>query len=233
MKPIKKRLKKPRANIKKTEIDIVGSGASTEMWFGGKAVENTPINHFRETCVTVTWLKLTEQLLRLTGDAKYADEVEKTYYNALLGSLSNHGANWAKYTPLNGQRLLGSEQCGMGLNCCEASGPRGLFLLPMHMIMETQAGLQVNYFADGTYKLKSPKGQTVSLNQHTTYPKSGLIEMDVDLQKPEELEINIRIPSWSRVNKLIINGEAVAEIQPGTYAKIKRTGKLTIRSRCN
>ncbi|MBC7399722.1 MAG: glycoside hydrolase family 127 protein [Mucilaginibacter sp.] len=213
------------ANIKKTEIDIVGSGASTEMWFGGKGVENTPINHFQETCVTVTWLKLTEQLLRLTGDAKYADEVEKTYYNALLGSLSNHGASWAKYTPLNGQRLLGSEQCGMGLNCCEASGPRGLFLLPMHMIMETQGGLQVNYFADGSFKLKSAKGQAISLNQHTTYPKSGNIEIDVELTKPEDLEINIRIPSWSKVNKLTVNGEAVADIQPDSYAKIKRTWK--------
>jgi DUF1680 family protein len=212
------------ANIKKTEIDIVGSGASTEMWFGGKAIENTPINHFQETCVTVTWLKLTEQLLRLTGEAKYADEAEKTYYNALLGSMSHNGASWAKYTPLNGQRLPGSEQCGMGLNCCEASGPRGLFAIPMHFVMERLEGLQINYFADGTYKLKTPKGQVINLAEHTSYPKSGVVEITVDLQKPEDMAIDVRIPAWSKITKLTVNNIAI-EVQPGQYAQLKRNWK--------
>jgi DUF1680 family protein len=221
----KKAVEETWENIRDTEIDIVGSGASTEMWFGGKAVENTPIHHFQETCVTVTWLKLTEQLLRLTGDAKYADEAEKTYYNALLGSMSNHGATWAKYTPLNGQRLPGSEQCGMGLNCCEANGPRGLFAIPMHIVMERKEGLQVNCFADGTFQLKSPLGSSITLTQHTDYPKSGIIGMAIGLQKPEDMEIDIRIPGWSKNTKLSVNGIAVNDLQPGQYAKIKRAWK--------
>jgi Uncharacterized protein conserved in bacteria len=212
-------------NIKKTEIDIAGSGASTEMWFGGKALENTPINHFQETCVTVTWLKLTQQLLRLTGDAKYADEAERTYYNALLSAMSKRGAEWAKYTPLNGQRLPGSEQCGMGLNCCIANGPRGLFAIPLFMVMEDTEGLQVNYFADGSFKLASPKGQAITLTQHTDYPKSGLINIDVNLPKTEDMTINIRIPAWSAKSKLSVNGAEITSLQPGEYAKIKRTWK--------
>jgi DUF1680 family protein len=213
------------ANIKKTEIDIAGSGASTEMWVGGKAVENTPINHFQETCVSVTWLKFTEQLLRLTGDAKYADEAERTYYNALLGAMSKNGAEWAKYTPLNGQRLPGDQQCGMGLNCCVVSGPRGLFTLPLHMVMERQQGIQVNYFADGTFQLKSPKEQAFTLTQHTDYPRSGTIEMTVDIPKQEDMEIYIRIPAWSKNTILSINGATVDNIQAGTYTQLKRGWK--------
>ncbi|HWZ34700.1 MAG TPA: beta-L-arabinofuranosidase domain-containing protein, partial [Mucilaginibacter sp.] len=212
-------------NIKKTEINIAGSGASTEMWFGGKALENTPINHFQETCVTVTWLKLTQQLLRLTGEAKYADETERTYYNALLGAMSKHGAEWAKYTPLNGERLPGSEQCGMGLNCCTASGPRGLFAFPLFMVMQNTDGVQVNYFADGLFKLTSPKKQNISLTQHTDYPRSGIINMDVDLPKAEEMTINIRIPAWSLKTKLTVNGVEVPNLQAGEYVRIKRTWK--------
>jgi DUF1680 family protein len=212
-------------NIRDTEINIVGSGASAEMWFGGKAIQNNPIVHYQETCVTVTWLKFTQQLLRLTGEAKYADEAERTYYNALLASMSGHGATWAKYTPLNGQRLPGSEQCGMGLNCCEANGPRGLFNIPMYMVMERKEGLQVNYFADGTFKLKSPQGNNVTLTQHTGYPKSGNIEMDIDLQKPEDLAIKVRIPGWSKNTKLKVNGAVVNDLHPGQYATIKRTWK--------
>ncbi|MDB4920251.1 beta-L-arabinofuranosidase domain-containing protein [Mucilaginibacter sp.] len=212
-------------NIRDTEINIVGSGASAEMWFGGKAIQTNPIVHYQETCVTVTWLKFTEQLLRLTGEAKYADEAERTYYNALLASMSGHGTSWAKYTPLNGQRLPGSQQCEMGLNCCEANGPRGLFNIPMHMVMERKEGLQVNYFADGTFKLKSPQGNNVTLTQHTGYPKTGIIDMDIDFQKPEDLAIKIRIPGWSKNTKLSVNGIAVNNVQPGQYATIKRTWK--------
>lgn len=212
-------------NIQKTEIDIAGSGASTEMWFGGKAVENTPINHFQETCVTVTWLKLTQQLLRLTGEAKYADEAERTYYNALLGAMSKRGAEWAKYTPLNGERLPGSEQCGMGLNCCIASGPRGLFAFPLMMVMQITGGVQINYFADGAFKLSSPQKQIITLTQHTDYPRSGSIDIEMNVAKAEDMTISMRIPAWSIKSKLTVNGAEVPGLQAGEYARIKRTWK--------
>ncbi|HEY4196299.1 MAG TPA: hypothetical protein VGM63_12240, partial [Mucilaginibacter sp.] len=122
-------------------------------------------------------------------------------------------------------RLPGSEQCGMGLNCCEANGPRGLFAIPMHLVMERKEGLQVNYFSEGTFQLKSPRGSLVTLTQHTDYPKSGAIEMTVDLQKPEAMEIDIRIPGWSKSTKLSVNGVAVDNMQPGQYAQIKRAWK--------
>ena len=200
------------------------------MWFGGKRLQNLPIHHFQETCVTVTWLKLSEQLLRLTGEGKYADEFEKTYYNALLGSMSGHGATWAKYTPLNGQRLPGSEQCGMGLNCCEASGPRALFRIPRDIVMERKEGLQVNYFADGKFELKTPQGNHIELIQHSFYPKSGNIEMTIDLQKSESFEICIRIPEWSKKTKLTINGLAVENLQVGrSWPASIAIGNLVIR----
>ena len=211
-------------NIRNTEINIVGSGASTEMWFGGKAIQNSPVHHYQETCVTVTWIKLTEQLLRLTGEVKYSDEVELSYYNALLGSLSSHGAVWAKYTPLNGQRLPGSEQCGMGMNCCEASGPRGLFNLPMHIMMKSKDGIQVNYFAAGTYKLHTPTKQSITLSQQTEYPKNGNVELKVSVIKPEDMEISIRIPSWSKETKVSVNNELI-NCLPGSNVRIKRVWK--------
>lgn len=212
-------------NIYDTEINIAGSGASAEMWFGGKALQAMPVYHFQETCVTVTWLKLSEQLLRLTGEAKYADAVENSFYNALLGSMSTDGASWAKYTPLTGERLPGSEQCGMGLNCCEASGPRGLFNVPLFIATGAQQGAQVNYFVEGAAAVKSPRGQTVTLAQHTDYPVSGNVQMAISLPRPEDMSIGIRIPSWSKNTVLKVNGEAVSSVQPGAYTQIRRTWK--------
>ena len=117
-------------NILETEINAAGSGSAVECWFGGKQLQTNSIYKYQETCVTVTWIKLSQQLLRLTGESKYADAVETAYYNALLGAMSPDGKHWAQYTPLAGRRMEGEEHCKMGLNCCTASGPRGLFTLP-------------------------------------------------------------------------------------------------------
>jgi len=207
------------------EINIAGSGASTEMWFGGKELQAYPVHHYQETCVTVTWIKLSAQLLRLTGEMKYAEAIEQSYYNALLGALSKKEVQWAKYTPLTGQRLPGSEQCGMGLNCCEASGPRALFLFPWLAVTAREDGLQLNYYVDGTYFLKTPRKQSVTMRQNTAYPKDGVVDMTVNLEKEEEFSIHLRIPSWSVQSTLKVNGEPVENWKSGEYVSVRRKWK--------
>jgi uncharacterized protein len=212
-------------NIKDNEINLAGSGAAMEMWFGGKHKQHQPVKHYQETCVTVTWIKLNQQLLRLTGESKYADEIEKSYYNALLGALSNEGQDWAKYTPLNGQRLKGSGQCGMHLNCCDASGPRGLYTLPLTSVMQSNSGLNINFFVGGTYNLLSPKQQKISTKIKTEYPTSGKVIIYFDLPQKEIMDINLRIPQWSKTNSIFVNSMSIDSIQEGKYELIRREWK--------
>jgi DUF1680 family protein len=209
-------------NIRDTEINIAGSGASEEMWFSGKKRQTQPVTHYQETCVTVTWIKFSQQLLRLTGDSKYADEIERSYYNALLGSLNSDGGDWAKYTPLNGQRLPGTGQCGMDLNCCNASGPRGQFTFPLTAVMSMQNGLSVNFFASGIYELNTPSGNKLSLIQKTDYPISGMIDITFDFVQAEDMTVQLRIPSWSKLTRVILNSKEVTSVSAGKYLEIKK-----------
>lgn len=214
-------------NIKATEINIAGSGASTEMWFGGAALQADPVNHYQEVCVTVTWIKFSLQLFRLTGAAKYAEAAERAYYNALLGSLDKTGSTWAKYTPLNGQRLPGSEQCGMGLNCCEANGPRALFLLPFYAVTKggNENAISVNYFMDGTYDVNL-QGAQIKLRQQTAYPKNGLVNISLHLKKQAAFDLKLRIPSWADSCTVKVNGASVkTNIIKGDYCTVRRTWK--------
>ena len=135
------------------------------------------------------------------------------------------GSDWAKYTPLAGQRLEGSEQCGMGLNCCTASGPRGLFTFPLTAVMSTNEGIQVNFYAEGTSTLPTPKKQKIELLQKTGYPVSGKISLKVNMQKPEDMSVRIRIPQWSNETTLMINGELVSDLIPGKYVVLQRVWK--------
>jgi uncharacterized protein len=209
-------------NILETEINIAGSGASAEAWFGGHDHQASPVYHYQETCVTVTWIKMSQQLLRLTGEAKYADAIEQAFYNALLGSMNPDGADWAKYTPLNGERKEGSEQCGMGLNCCNASGPRGLFTFPHTAIMSANDGIRINFFTEGGSTVTTPKNQLAEISQTTSYPGSGTVTLTVSIPKPEELAVSIRIPAWSQNTTISVNGKEVANIVPGAIASISR-----------
>lgn len=212
-------------NIYDTEINVAGSGASTEMWFGGRPLQSGPIHHYQETCVTVTWIKLSHQLFRLTGEARYADAVETSYYNALLGSMSPDGKAWAKYTPLSGHRLPGSGQCGMNINCCEASGPRGLFNIPAYVVMKSKEGLYVNYYMAGEYVSSTPSGKAVTVAQLTDYPAQGAVAIGLKLIKDEVFTLNLRIPAWSKKNTVIVNGEPVNNVKEGAYIAINRKWK--------
>lgn len=212
-------------SIRETEINVAGSGSSVECWFHGKEHQDHPIFHYQETCVTATWVKLSQQLLRLTGEAKYAEAIEQTYYNALLGSMTLDGSDWAKYTPLSGQRLEGGEQCHMGLNCCVASGPRGLFTFPLTTVMSGKQGLQVNFYAAGTYTLQTPGKQKVELIQETDYPVNGKIIIKVRLNKPEDMAIHLRIPEWSAQSSVVVNDQAVNNVNPGKNINVKRLWK--------
>lgn len=80
--------------IMKTEITLIGCAGCDHECFDNSTKTQTelPYGHLmQETCVTVTWIKLCYQMLCLTGESVYAEQIEKSYYNALLGSLNTEG----------------------------------------------------------------------------------------------------------------------------------------------
>ncbi len=212
-------------SIHNTEINVAGSGASMESWFLGNELQAIPIHKYQETCVTVTWIKLCQQLLQLTGDMKYADAIERTYYNSLLAAYKYNGADWAKYTPLSGQKLDGSEQCGMGINCCVANGPRGLFVLPQNIVMKNSNGININFYVDGEYYLTSPQNNKIAIVQQTDYPITGEVNISLKMRKTEEMDVVLRVPEWSKQTEVSVNGTKLKSITNTGFVKINRKWK--------
>lgn len=224
-KAYKTAVEKTWQSIFDTEIDILGSGSASECWYDGRNKQQFVTMHADETCVTVTWIKLSQQLLRLTGDVKYADAIERSFYNALLGAMKPDGATWGMYSPTSGIRTEGTDQCKMGLNCCVASGPRGLFTIPMTAVMGRGDGIQVNFFSDGTYKLEIPGKEIIELIQQTDYPVGGKISMMLNLKSEQEFPVYIRIPAWSSNSVVMVNGKPLNKVNSGEYALISRKWK--------
>lgn len=188
---------------------ITGSGSSREHWTEEKLFLSESKSDIAETCVTVTWIQLTQQLLRLTGEARYADELEKTIYNHLAAAQRPDGAAWAYFTALDGKKPYKTEQ-----NCCTSSGPRGWAMLPTLAYMTSEDGIVVNLFAPGTAMLRV-NGETVVVKQETNYPLGGRVTLTVTVPNPIKFALRVRVPAWSSLNGI--------KAEPGKYWTLRQT----------
>jgi DUF1680 family protein len=204
------------------EIMIVGSGSSAELWCDGAFRQTGLLEQPMETCVTATWIKFCYQLLRLTGDAKWADQMEITLYNALSGAMYRSGHWWAYFSPLAGERMpspMQIPQCQS--SCCVANGPRGLLTTPGWSVMSAAEGPVINVYTAGKWDLETPGGKALNLVQKTSYPFDEQIEITIRQKETEKYTISLRIPAWSKKNKIRINSETIT-YPPGAYARITR-----------
>ena len=212
-------------NIIETEINVAGSGTAFECFYHGSQRQTDPTYHTMETCVTFTWIKLCNNLLRLTGNPKYADQIEKSVYNALMASMKFDGSQIAKYSPLEGMRHEGEQQCGMHINCCNANGPRAFTLIPKMALMTSGNEIFINLYSQSSASIQLNPKNKVTLSQTTTYPESGQVEISIQPDKPEIFTLSLRIPEWSNQTSISVNGSPVEGIHIGTYCKIKREWK--------
>ena len=212
-------------HIIEEEINLCGSGAANECWYGGNKRQTRPAYHSMETCVTFTWMQLNERLLQITGNPVYADHIEATAYNALMAAMKGDGSQIAKYTPLEGFRHEGEKQCNLNINCCNANGPRAFALIPRFAYMTRgNDSVTVNFYAPSEADIQLGKNN-ISIETATNYPLTDKIEITLNPQHPVEFNLCLRIPAWSRQNSILLNGEKANGITPGSYYTIKRTWK--------
>lgn len=185
---------------------LTGSASHHEHFHEPHELPNAMAANVGETCVTVTWIQLNTQLLRLTGEARYADELERSYYNHLAAAQRPDGAHWCYYTALEGFKPYGP-----GINCCVSSGPRGMAMAPqLAYLRQRKPGvgpdtLVVNLFEASTATL--PVGETqVTLEQRTLFPQAvgrgesfaGQSELTIRATRPVRFGLRFRAPAWAR-----------------------------------
>lgn len=228
-------VEKTVGHIIREEINIAGSGSAFECWYGGKQRQTLPTYHTMETCVTFTWMQLCNRLLQLTGNSLYADYIELTAYNALMASLKDDASQIAKYSPLEGWRTEGEEQCGMHINCCNANGPRAFAMLPHYAYQVDGNRIRVNLYSasEAEINLVDRRALGVKLTQKTDYPVSDRIEIEVDPERTASFEIALRIPSWSKIAEVEVNGVQQQGVMQGAYLPLEREwskgDRITIR----
>ena len=212
-------------SVLKKEIMIVGSGSSCELWCDGAKRQTEILEQPMETCVTVTWMKLCYQLLRLTGNPVWGDQLEISLYNSLMGAMAAQGKWWAYFSPLIGERMPSPIQVPVcQSSCCVANGPRGMLITPAWSVMKGKYGPVINLYSRGKWSQKLENGTELTINQETDYPENKEILININLPKSYRFTISLRIPIWNVNSTLSVNDEII-KIVPGTYAHIEREWK--------
>ena len=215
-------------DIVKEEINLAGGCACSESWFHGAKKQARPYSRLQETCVTTTWMRFCEKILEVTGDPKWADQLERTFYNAYLGALKPDGSVFAAYTPLTGNRWRGMDHCFMHNDCCTANGPRGFLCFLRQLFRTKEDGAYVNFYTTALMNGTMPKsGAKVAFDMYSLYPRNGYARLVSHTDAAAGVvPLKLRIPAWCPKAKVTVNGEEMSGVTAGGYFTVARTWKL-------
>ncbi len=168
-----------------------------------------------ETCSTLAWIQLNRELLKITGEAVYAEEIERSAYNDLLGAAAPDGEDWCYYSFPNGRRVHTTYW-----RCCKSSGAMALEELPGVAYAVNNADDEVTVNLYGPSRLSAGE---VQITQETGYPANGSVQLRI--VAPEagaHFNLRLRIPSWAAGASVTVDGRPLPAPQPGHYAQTDR-----------
>ncbi|MHC4842191.1 MAG: beta-L-arabinofuranosidase domain-containing protein [Planctomycetota bacterium] len=170
-------------------------------------LKDVPGSQLQETCATTEWIFFTQSLYAITGRAKYAEELERTSYNALLAAQSEDGMRWCYWTPLR----YSKHWFHGPTRCCFWSGPKGIARLPQLIYATKGNAVYVNFFETSRAVLDTDDGQ-VQVTQDSEVP--GVGKSTVTLKTPDDWKgtLRVRIPTWSVDFQAKLNGSGVPNV---------------------
>jgi DUF1680 family protein len=172
-----------------------------------------------ETCSVLAWIQLSRELLRVTGEAQYAEEIERSAYNDLLGAQAADGENWCYYSFPNGKRIHTTYW-----RCCKSSGAIALEELPAIAYSAVgNDGIAINLYGPSRARITTSAAGNVTLEQLTQYPFDGHIRITVSPERTALFSILVRVPSYAAGASIAVNGvESALHGVPGTFVALKR-----------
>ena len=206
-----------------SELSIIGGSGCTHELFDHTATRQTVKYEgvMQETCVTVTLMKFFSRMLCLTKDSKYADAIEKSFYNAYLGAVNAKRQEstymhteypdkdvkscilpFDSYSPLTAGkrgRVVGGAQIladGSYYGCCACIGAAGVGVFLQNAVLADEDSVTVSFYESGVINLAF-NGIPVSIEIKTEYPVDGRITLDICADSPVEFKLLLRNPQWA------------------------------------
>jgi len=184
-----------------------------------------------ETCANIGNAMWDWRMLGLTGEAKYADIMERVLYNSMLSAVSADGKQFFYCNPLKwtGEQAdphkhhTATRWSAHSCYCCPPQVVRTIAGLSGWAYSISKEELWVHLYGGSTLSTQLPDGTEVSLEQQTGYPWDGHIAITFRNTPDKPVSLKLRIPGWAEGATLKINGrDSRDEPKPCSYANLRR-----------
>ena len=197
-----------------------GAGARYEGEAFGDDYELPNDRAYTETCAAIGSVMWNWRMLHLTGEAKYADLMERTLYNAVLPGLSLDGKHYFYQNPL-ADRGKHRRQEWFGCACCPPNIARMLASLSGYFCSTSERDIYLHLYATGSIAIPFESGEVLRLNVKTEYPWQETVEIEIVEAPKQAAFLFLRIPEWTENATIKVNGNAVDnEAIPGSYREL-------------
>ncbi len=183
-------------DIVSKRLYITGTTSSHEHFQDDDMLPAGKKDNMGEGCVTVTWIQLNQQLLAVTGESKYAEQIEKSIYNHLLAAENPRTGCVSYYTSLMDQKPF---TCN--ISCCQSSVPRGIAMIPYFTFGNIKNVPTLMMYEPATYKeniaTADKRNINLSLQVESRFPENGDADVTVTTSRSARFPIALRVPSWT------------------------------------
>ena len=195
----------------------------------GDRFELPPDRAYNETCAAIASFHWSWRLLLATGDARYADHMERVLYNGFGSGVSADGRRFFYVNPLQRredhfeQDDAGRRHEWFSCSCCPPNIMRLIASLDHYV-----ASTGVSATGDDTLYLHLLTGSRVAgagldVEVVTGYPWSGRVEVTVLAAAAGERGLAVRIPAWSQITGFRLNDDPERRVAPaGGYLLLRR-----------
>jgi DUF1680 family protein len=195
----------------------------------GDPFELPPDRAYAETCASIAALQWSWRMLLATGQARYAEEMERALLNAIAASMADNGAAFFYSNPL--QLRTGHDGSSEDAPserlpwyvcaCCPPNLARLLASLHGYVATSEASGLQLHLLAAGSFT-----AETMTAVVETGYPSDGDVLVTVSGQG----ELAVRIPAWAAGASVAVTGAKVlSEPNAGDYLRVSCEDGATVR----
>jgi DUF1680 family protein len=198
----------------------------------GDPYELTNERSYCETCAAIASVMFSWRMLMITGQARYADLMERTLYNGFLAGLSLDGQRYIYANPLQVRdgHLSGGNDGDYARKpwficaCCPPNVMRTLASLEHYVVLGGATGLTVHQFVEGAFSAPVGQGEA-TISVATEYPWSGQVRVRVEAS-PGEWGLTLRVPHWAGSVSATVNGEDVTAEPADGWLTVTRSWEV-------
>ena len=204
-----------------------GVGARAQWEAFGDPYELPNAQAYGESCAAIGNMMWNWRMLAASGEAKFADVVERALYNGINSGMSLDGTTYCYRNPLAFDPSSGDKirNPWYDVTCCPPNIERTFSSLPGMFYSTSKDGLYVHLYDNSVLDWHLEDGTPIKVQQRTNYPWEGEVRMTVTPADAHEFTLYTRIPWWANAATVAVNGKAQSGLKAGEYLAIRRNWK--------